>query len=512
MSEVDYAGNFKEFLNSRPKGKPFYFWYGGMEPHRKYEPGSWKKAGKKLKDVVVPPYLPDNEVVRGDLLDYAIETEYFDQHLGMMLQELEKRGELDNTIVVVTSDNGMPFPRSKGQMYDYDFRLPLAIMWRGKLPAGKKINDLVSFLDFAPTFLEAAGISKDKQMQGKSLLELLKAKADSQPFRDAVYMGKERHDPGLPNDVGYPVRCIRTKDYLYVRNLFPERWPAGDPETGLANTDESPTKAVVMEEFARGNQKYYNLAFGKHPTEELYNIKTDPYCMKNLAAGAGYRKIKNGLAQKLEAKLRATNDPRILGQGDSFENYPPYTKTTYSWEKYTETAGQSVIKPNFEQQKLWEDYVAVTGVKNPFGKGAKADTQLRAFRSGGIQVILDGKQQKFAVAPQLKNGEILVSSELLKEIDAKVSLNQTANRIIVTKNNQKISFAIGKTTAMLDGRKVKLIAAPIIDKNVVLLPLKSITEFLQVKYVWNESLQTAFIYVNQVPVDGEKSGKGKRKN
>ena len=113
ISKIDYYGNFEDFLNSRTDDKPFCFWYGSTEPHRNYEYGSGvSKGGKQTGDIVaVPAFWPDNEIIRNDMLDYAFEIEYFDNHLVKMLDLLEKKGELENTIVIVTADNGMPFPR-----------------------------------------------------------------------------------------------------------------------------------------------------------------------------------------------------------------------------------------------------------------------------------------------------------------------------------------------------------------------------------------------------------------
>jgi N-sulfoglucosamine sulfohydrolase len=120
ISQNDYSANFGDFLNTRKGDQPFCFWYGSMEPHRNYEYGSGvKKGGKKLSDIPeIYGLWPDNQIVRNDLLDYAFEIEHFDSQLVKMLDLLEKRGELDNTIVIVTADNGMPFPRVKGQAND----------------------------------------------------------------------------------------------------------------------------------------------------------------------------------------------------------------------------------------------------------------------------------------------------------------------------------------------------------------------------------------------------------
>ena len=113
MSNTDYAGNFAAFLDEKEDGQPFCFWLGTKEPHRAYELDSYKKAGKNLKDATVPGYYPDNETIRGDLLDYSLEVEWYDRHVGLAVKELKKRGMLENTLIVVTSDHGMPFPRVK---------------------------------------------------------------------------------------------------------------------------------------------------------------------------------------------------------------------------------------------------------------------------------------------------------------------------------------------------------------------------------------------------------------
>jgi arylsulfatase A-like enzyme len=162
ISSDDYAANFRDFLNAVPKGKPWFFWYGSWEPHRPYEYGSGVvKGGMKISDIDhVPQCWPDNHTVRMDMLDYTFEAGNFGKHLGLMLAELEKRGELSNTLVIVTSDNGMPFPHDKGYAYYNSLHLPLAIMWLdGIRQPGRVINSDVSFIDFAPTFQDVAGVS-----------------------------------------------------------------------------------------------------------------------------------------------------------------------------------------------------------------------------------------------------------------------------------------------------------------------------------------------------------------
>ena len=144
MSNTDYAENFNEFLKEKPENQPFLFWYGGHEPHRAYEFGiGIEKGGKKIEDIdFVPGFWPDNETIRTDMLDYAFEIEHFDSHLERIIQSLEEAGELENTIIIVTADNGMPFPRAKGIEYEYSNHMPLAILWpKGIKKKGKVVEE-----------------------------------------------------------------------------------------------------------------------------------------------------------------------------------------------------------------------------------------------------------------------------------------------------------------------------------------------------------------------------------
>jgi arylsulfatase A-like enzyme len=331
IANNDYAANFEDFLNAAPKDQPWSFWYGAQEPHRAYEYGSGvAKGGKKLSEIErVPGYWPDNEVVRNDMLDYAFEVEHFDRHLARMLELLEQRGQLENTLVIVTGDHGMPFPRVKGQAYEASNHVPLAMMWRQGIKArGRTVDDYVSFADLAPTFVELAGLRwAETGMQpavGRSLTDILfAAKAGRvNSLRDHVLVGKERHDVGRPNDVGYPIRGIIKGDVLYLHNYEIARWPAGNPETGYLNCDGGATKTEVLEARRAGRERrYWDLAFGKRIAEELYDLSKDPDCLTNLANEAKYQVIKLRLKGQLERELRAQADPRMFGKGYLFDQY-----------------------------------------------------------------------------------------------------------------------------------------------------------------------------------------------
>ena len=336
INRNDYARNFEAFLEQRPKDKPFCFWMGFHEPHRGYELNSGVRLGKKLNDVVVPSYLPDTAVVRGDLADYAIEVEWADGHIGRALAALAARGELENTLIVITSDHGMPFPYVKGQIHEDGFRLPLAMRWGKGIKPGRVVADFINVRDFAPTYLELAGLPAHPQITGRSLANILRSPASGWiENRAEMLVGKERHDIGRPNDQGYPVRALQTKDFLYVHNFHPERWPAGNPETDFGNCDPSPTKEFLK--LIGGS--YYELSFGKRLPDELYDLRTDPEGVKNLANDLAYAGTLETMRARMMTLLKAEQDPRALGQAAIFDTYKytgPRNKGYDTWLKAQE--------------------------------------------------------------------------------------------------------------------------------------------------------------------------------
>lgn len=349
ISTVDYVANFKVFLEAREPNEPFCFWYGGHEPHRKYDYGTGIKLGnKKLEQIdSVFSYWPDNDSIRTDMLDYAYELEYFDQQLGDMLSILEEKGELENTLIMVTSDNGMPFPRVKGQKYEHSNHLPLAVMWKdGINKPGRIVDDYVSFIDIAATFVDVAGYTDEKlgmqAIEGKSLRTIFESANSGKVSddRDFLLLGKERHDAGRPNNWGYPVRGILKDGFLYLHNYKTDRWPAGNPETGYTNTDGSPTKTFILNmRREKVDSMYWQLNFGKRVSEELYQVEQDEDCMNNLADFPEYAAKKAALKQLMETELKKQNDPRMVGNGDVFDSYEP-AKGSHFYERYM--AGEKV--------------------------------------------------------------------------------------------------------------------------------------------------------------------------
>lgn len=320
--------SFEEFLQARTPGRPFCFWFGSTDPHRPYEPGSGGKSGMQTDTVRVPRYLPDTADVRNDLLDYYFEVQRFDRDIGRLLDLLEKTGELAHTIVIVTSDNGLPFPRAKATVYDSGTRMPLAIRWPGVARPDAAVDSFVSLTDIAPTLLEAAGLRPPDTMTGRTLIPLLRGQP--QPGRDRVFLERERHADVREGHLSYPVRAIRTREFLYVRNFRPDRWPAGDPVLFFAvgpfgDIDGGPSKSLLLDRHDDPSiAPFFRLATAKRPAEELYDLRKDPDQIENVAGRSQYRDAQRRLRAELDAWLRETGDPRAANDDDRWDRFPYY--------------------------------------------------------------------------------------------------------------------------------------------------------------------------------------------
>ena len=324
-----------EFFEARPEGMPFCLWFGASDPHRPYKKGSGVAAGVKLEDVHLFEHFPDSEEVRSDVADYYFEVQRFDRDVGELVKLLEQTGELDRTLIVMTGDHGMPFPRGKGNLYDSGARVPMAIRWAAEIPGGRTVTDFVSTTDVAPTFLEAAGVAIPPQMTGRSLVSILRSGKSGRvdPDRDHILFGRERHVVAqeAPDMGGYPARAIRTDEFLYIRNYEPDRWPAGTPDyeraqvadAWLADCDNGPTKTFLWEN--RNDpafKRYYDLAFAKRPAEELYDLRKDAGQVTSVVSEREYDQVRKRLAVRLAQGLMATGDPRIEGRGQLFDAQP----------------------------------------------------------------------------------------------------------------------------------------------------------------------------------------------
>lgn len=338
LGKWDYAANFKQFLDEGGSDGPWIFWMGIREPHRKYQPGTGISLGGRTPGEIdkVPGYWPDNDIVRSDMLDYGYEISYYDTHVVKALELLEEAGIAEDTMVIITSDNGMPFPRRKGNSYECSTHLPLAIMWpAGIRNPGRECDGYVSLVDLAPTILEVMGVNGTETgmqpIEGVSLMPVLKNEGGIS--RDHLLLGRERHDEARPGNAGYPIRGILRDGYMYLINFDEGLWPAGNPEYGYRDVDSSPTKSLILDGHRAGKfLEFWEMCFGMRPHEELYNVDEDPDCMVNLAGEPEFGAVRRKLEKLLRSELKRTGDPRIKGDGQIFNEYPFYKD--YLWNGY----------------------------------------------------------------------------------------------------------------------------------------------------------------------------------
>jgi arylsulfatase A-like enzyme len=320
--------DFETFLRNRPAGRPFVFWFGSQDPHRPYEEGSGAASGIDVASIRVPPFLPDTAEIRRDVADYFFEVQRFDRELGEIVERLRALGELDNTLVVITGDNGMPFPRAKANVYDAGTHVPLAMRWPAGVKSGLVSDTFVNLSDLAPTFLEAAGLTPPGSMSARSVLTL--AEGGTQQARDRVFIERERHAHVRAGNLSYPVRAVRTGEWLYIRNFRPDRWPAGDPEKVFSvgpfgDIDGGISKTLILERRSDPSiARHFALATAKRPAEELYDLKADPAQMNNVAGDLRHTAAKARLRRMLDEWMRTTGDPRATTDDDRWDRYPYY--------------------------------------------------------------------------------------------------------------------------------------------------------------------------------------------
>ncbi|MCC7237407.1 MAG: sulfatase [Bryobacterales bacterium] len=301
INPIDYAANFADFLDRKPKDKPFWFWAGSTEPHDPHARENYRKLqrfGIAPDEVKTPPYLPQTAGARRGRENFAYELRYADEDLGRLLRILEERGELAHTLVIVTSDNGTAIPRAKTNLYDWGVRVPMAMMWPGRIRPGRRVDDFVNFIDFAPTMLEAAGLPVPPAVSGRSFLDVLLARGSGtvDRTRDWTAAGLEWH--GEFDPVSFAGRMIRDRRYHYIVNYGARPSDLPDPAR------RSLTR----------------------PREELYDVQADPWERNNLAESPDHSAARDRLNARLEAYQRKTGDPRITGEMKIFEETRRYVQ------------------------------------------------------------------------------------------------------------------------------------------------------------------------------------------
>lgn len=337
-------GNFRDFLAKRASGQPFFYSFNPTNTHRLWTAGSGKDLwGIDPDDLKgrLPPVLPDVPEVREDFADYLGEVMAFDAACEVLIRMVEELGELDDTLVVISGDHGIPgFPRGKCNVHDFGSQVPLAMRWPGKIAAGRDLRAPVSLIDLSPTFLAAAGLKSADDPDGENLLPALAEGGTDGMLRGWALIGRETHvGSAREGNLPYPVRALRTSGFLYVKNFKPERWPMGDPKgvtaesapsrdqltndtrSAFADIDASPAKAWLVGQRNNADMRpFVEFAWGKRPAEELYDLTSDPHQTKNVAADPAHAATLEELRAQLMAELRAKQDPRLAD--DAFDRAP----------------------------------------------------------------------------------------------------------------------------------------------------------------------------------------------
>lgn len=346
---AEVRGNFTDFLNAKKEGQPFCYWFGPTNVHRAWTKGSgkaqWGIDPDSLKGKL-PKFLPDVPEVREDFADYLGEIQAWDAYVGVLLKKLEETKQLENTLIVISGDHGAPgFPGGKCNLYDFGVGVTLIASMPGQ-KGGRVVDDLVSLPDLCPTFIEAGGAKVPDGINGRSLIPILKSEKSGQvdPTRTWVISGRERHvGAAREGNLPYPMRALRTPDFLYIRNFKPDRMPMGDAlgvtvdkaptaaelmgdtRVAFADMDASPTKAWLVEHRNDSQWKWhYDYAFAKRPSEELYDLKKDPDQIKNIAGEAEHAAKRKELGEQLVKILKDAQDPRVA-EGEAIYDRPPFT-------------------------------------------------------------------------------------------------------------------------------------------------------------------------------------------
>ncbi len=327
--------DFADFQSKRDPSKPFFFWLGNIDTSTmggKLPYLAEAKAKLYATKLVIPPDLPDCPEVRDDLMNYYGGVMRLDDAATRAIAALKNQEELDNTVIIYTSDNGWQMPRGLANCYDSGSRVPLAIRWGRNLTAGRKVDDFINVADLGPTFLELAGLTPPPEMTMHSIKNLLLGKPDDFP-RDAIFIERERHANVRHDNQSYPVRAVRTRDFLYLRNLRPDRWPAGDPDVlflhGRPYGDVDTTSVkdfLIAHQTDSAYAKHIGLIFGKRPAEELYDLKNDPNQLANVAAQPEYADALKQHRARVDEWMKQTSDPRLDPANDDWDHFPYYGK------------------------------------------------------------------------------------------------------------------------------------------------------------------------------------------
>lgn len=285
-STKDWAG--------RAKGQPFFCQMTFGVTHR-----TFKRDGENPIDpgtVDVPPTYAEHPIIRRDWTDYLESIQIMDRQVAEVLKRLDDEGIADNTLVVFLGDHGRCMPRGKQFCYDGGLHIPLIVRWPRAVKGGQVRDEMTSSVDISATILKCAGVDVPKWMQGRPFLPKDRTK------RKYIFAARDRCDGTADR-----IRCVRSKDFKYIRNFYPER-----PYTQLNAYKERqyPPLAVMKLLYKQGKLTPGQAQFMApiRPAEELYDLKADPHELTNLAENRKYAKALKKYRDELEKWIKTTGD------------------------------------------------------------------------------------------------------------------------------------------------------------------------------------------------------------
>ncbi|MEJ7911757.1 MAG: sulfatase [Chitinophagaceae bacterium] len=307
--------NWLSMLSERPKNKPFFLWLAALDAHRPWQENEFEGINPPGK-IVPPPYLANTVSTRLDMSRYYDEITRFDHYIGLVENELKRQGVLNNTIIIILSDNGAAFPRGKTRLYDSGMKSPFIVKWSNSvIKKGSSSNSLVSAVDLAPTLLQLAGGGLPASFQGKSFAPLFKN--PQLPFRKTVFAEHNWHDYEALE------RMVRTEDFLYVLNLRPSLSNQGPADAASSVAFED---LKALRDAGKLSAAQADVFVTPRPSEELYDCRADPMQLVNLAGSPMYNAVvvrHRAILQQWKNETADSYPQRLTGDWFSREDGKP---------------------------------------------------------------------------------------------------------------------------------------------------------------------------------------------
>jgi arylsulfatase A-like enzyme len=354
----DESGKDAHWRN-RPKDKPFFSVVNFMVTH---ESQVWARKDKPLRvdpaKVPVPPYYPDSPLIRKDIARYYDNIMVMDSLAGIVIRQLEEDGLMENTIVFFFSDHGAGLPWYKREIYDRGLHVPLIIRYPGGKGAGTVNNELLSFVDLAPTVLSLAGVPIPSHIQGQAFLGESKA---AEP-RQYIFAARDRMDEHYDM-----VRGVRDSRFKYIRNFQPDK--ANYQDIAFRKQMGLMQEILQMKEAGKLNA-LQSRWFDNKPVEELYDTQADPYELTNLANNPVYKKDLQRLRVTLNEWLIEINDKGFMPEKEMVALMWPQGKQPVT------SKPELIILNKSQKEQLLQLYCATSGASIAYRLGDNGPWQL----------------------------------------------------------------------------------------------------------------------------------------